>query len=89
LDDWDIYEYSLDTGILTPVSATSGVDEMYPTISGGGQVAWGNYDPATGAFQGVGFEQDGGGEVPEPSTLLLLLPLIGFGLRRKLRTAKK
>ncbi len=89
LDDWDIYEYSLDTGILTPVSATSGVDEMYPTIGGGGQVAWGNYDPSSGAFQGMGFEQDGGGEVPEPSTLLLLLPLIGFGLRRKLRTAKK
>ncbi len=87
LDDWDIYEYSLDTGILTPVSATSGVDEMYPTISGGGQVAWGNYDPATGEFQGVGFEQDGGGEVPEPSTLLLLLPLIGFGIRR-IRKAK-
>ncbi len=88
LDDWDIYEYSLDTGILTPVSTELG-DEMYPTISGGGQVAWGNYDPSTGAFQGVGFEQESGGEVPEPSTLLLLLPLIGFGLRRKLRTAKK
>ncbi|HRZ86294.1 MAG TPA: autotransporter-associated beta strand repeat-containing protein [bacterium] len=29
-------------------------------------------------FDGIG----GGGEVPEPSTLLLLLPLLGFGLRK-------
>ena len=30
-----------------------------------------------------------GGEVPEPSTLLLLLPLVGFGLKRLSFAGKK
>jgi len=32
--------------------------------------------------------EPGSGDVPEPSTLLLLLPLVGFGLKKLRRTAK-
>ncbi|HRZ86289.1 MAG TPA: autotransporter-associated beta strand repeat-containing protein [bacterium] len=41
------------------------------------ETAWGG-----GYVAQFTLEQQGGGDVPEPSTLLLLLPLAGFGLRR-------
>jgi len=81
---WSYYGDLISTGTVNGGNYTFLIDGL------DGPTAWYedsayNFYLKPAAFGG--FPQEG--EVPEPSTLLLLLPLIGFGLRRKLAVCRK